>query len=193
MRGFGEDPFHAAWYSIFQHFKPKKALEIGVYRGQTISLWAMLARELGIEVEIYGISPLTSQGDEVSHYKNINYEKDIEINFHRFDLPTVKILKYLSTDLKAKKVIESGQWDLIYVDGSHDYDIVVSDIASATRGLRKGGILVLDDSSLYTNFRISTGEAFRGHEGPSRAFKEINKHDYDFLLGVGHNNFLIRK
>ena len=43
QRGFGEDAFHAAWFRLFEGNKPINCLEIGVYRGQTISLWALLA------------------------------------------------------------------------------------------------------------------------------------------------------
>src|SRR6266480_6719652 len=38
-RGFGEAAFHSMWYVLFEKFKPENALEIGVYRGQTITLW----------------------------------------------------------------------------------------------------------------------------------------------------------
>src|SRR5213594_2352008 len=31
-RGFGEDAFHAMWFLLFEQLKPKRALEIGVYR-----------------------------------------------------------------------------------------------------------------------------------------------------------------
>jgi hypothetical protein len=42
QRGFGEDAFHAMWFILLQELKPKKALEIGVYRGQTITLWKLI-------------------------------------------------------------------------------------------------------------------------------------------------------
>ena len=39
FRGFGEEAFHSMWYLLLSEFKPKNCLEIGVYRGQIISLW----------------------------------------------------------------------------------------------------------------------------------------------------------
>ena len=33
--------------SLAQEYRPENLLEIGVYRGQVISLWALIARELG--------------------------------------------------------------------------------------------------------------------------------------------------
>ena len=66
-RGFGEDAFHAAWEYIFRKYHLSNCLEIGVYRGQTISLWALLSRLQKRQVSIVGISPLSSAGDSVSN------------------------------------------------------------------------------------------------------------------------------
>src|SRR5262249_3640974 len=54
-RGFGENTFHTMWYLLLQEFKPSNFLEIGVFRGQVISLvtlWAKLSRNA---CEVYGI------------------------------------------------------------------------------------------------------------------------------------------
>jgi predicted O-methyltransferase YrrM len=192
-RGFGEDAFHAAWYLIIRTFKPVRMLEVGVYRGQTISLWALISSNMNHRFEILGITPMNSSGDDVSNYITLDYKEDIKNNFKHFGLGPVDLLQAFSTDLLAKKTISSGDWDLVYIDGSHDYEVVKSDFAAATEGLKSGGILVLDDSSLLTDFNVSTREAFRGHPGPSRVFSEINPEQYEFLFGVGHNNFLRKK
>ena len=65
-RGFGEDAFHAMWWLILKEFRPTQLLEIGVYRGQTISLWALIGRLLSLDVEVSGISPFCAAGDSVS-------------------------------------------------------------------------------------------------------------------------------
>lgn len=189
-RGFGEDAFHAAWLALISEFKPRRMLEIGVYRGQTLSLWALAGKNLGLNPEILGISPMDSSGDEVSVYESLDYLEDIRSNFAHFGLPNPKLLKAFSTDVDALKEIEEGSWDLIYIDGSHEYSVVKSDINAAAKGLVSGGILVLDDSSLFTDFNLSTNEAFRGHPGPSRVFEEIDSSSFQFLFGVGHNNIL---
>ena len=192
-RGFGEDAFHAAWIALICEFKPKKMLEIGVYRGQTLSLWALAGKKLGLSQEILGISPLDSSGDEVSLYQSLDYLSDIQTNFHYFGLPNPDLLKAFSTDVEALQVIESGNWDLIYIDGSHEYSVVNSDLKAAAKGLVSGGILVIDDSSLFTDFKLSTSEAFRGHPGPSKVFEEIDSSEFEFLFGVGHNNVLRKR
>ena len=88
QRGFGEDAFHSLWYQLFINFRPRKVLEIGLYRGQTISLWTLLARHLRLDCAVYGISPLTADGDSASNYlKTIDYEQDIKSHFNHFQLP----------------------------------------------------------------------------------------------------------
>ena len=62
-RAFGEDAFHAMWFKLFQEFRPMSAVEIGVYRGQTLTLWLLIARYLGIATDVWVVTPLSSLGD----------------------------------------------------------------------------------------------------------------------------------
>jgi hypothetical protein len=192
-RGFGEDAFHAAWFLLLREFKPKNLLEIGVFRGQTISLWTLIGEKIGTTQRVIGISPLDSSGDAVSNYQQLDYLLDINSNFSHFSLTSPNVIKAFSTDPNALEIIKNGKWDLIYIDGSHEYEVVKSDLIAATQGLNPGGILVLDDSSLFTDFKLKTSEAFRGHPGPSRVFEEIDYSVFEFLFGVGHNNVLRKR
>src|SRR6185503_8841681 len=63
-RGFGEDAFHAMWFHLFEEFRPKSALEIGVYRGQTITLWKLLSQQFGFNCDIAAVSPFSPAGDK---------------------------------------------------------------------------------------------------------------------------------
>ena len=49
---FGEDSFHVLWYLLLDEFKPKEILEIGVYRGQVLTLWSLISKELEIKTNI---------------------------------------------------------------------------------------------------------------------------------------------
>ena len=62
--------------------------------------------------------------------------------------------------------------------------------------LKSGGILVLDDSSLNTDFNVEIPyiPTFKGHPGPSKVFSElINEKAVELLFGVGHNNVFVKK
>lgn len=187
-RGFGEDAFHSMWFLLFSEFKPVNCLEIGVYRGQTLTLWGLLAKHLKYSCNIECISPFSSAGDSVSQYKNeINYLDDTLKNHKYFKLDDPKICIEFSNSEKAKNFISQKKWDLIYIDGSHDYDIVCEDFESSLNNLAPNGIIVMDDSSLYFDYTPGK-KSFAGHLGPSRVAKEIAQNRLTLLGGVGHNN-----
>jgi hypothetical protein len=186
-RGFGERAFHVMWFLLFREFKPESFLEIGVYRGQTISLAAMLAEYFKINCHVQGISPFSNIGDKVSKYRNnVDYFKDTLENFSHFNLPPPALLKAFSTDESAKKTITSRQWSFIYIDGNHDYEIARADWELCAAHLQPDGIIVLDDSALMTNY-IPPVFATSGHPGPSRIAQEIDREKFQEILQVGHN------
>jgi hypothetical protein len=186
-RGFGEDAFHVLWFLLFRRFKPVSFLEIGVYRGQTLSLALMLQDQFEIAGEIAGISPFNPAGDSVSRYRtDIDYEQDTRVNCAQFTRRIPTLLHAYSTDESAKSLIASRAWDCCYVDGNHDYEIARADWNLCAANVKTGGIIVLDDSGLGTSF---TPPAFasKGHPGPSRVAEEIDRTAFDEVLRVGHN------
>lgn len=186
-RGFGEDPFHVMWHLLFREFKPGNFLEIGVFRGQTTSLAALLAKTNGVPCDVFAISPFSSVGDSVSRYRtDVDYYEDTLKNFARFGLRRPTLLRAYSTDPEAVKLIQSQSWDLIYIDGNHDYDIALKDWEHCAANTRVGGLIVLDDAGLTTSYRpplCATG----GHLGPSRLAREIDRSHFAEILQVGHN------
>jgi hypothetical protein len=186
-RGFGEDAMHVEWFLLFRELRPASFLEIGVYRGQVLSLATMLASLNDAPCFVQGISPFSSAGDSVTEYLgNLDYFEDTLEHFRRFSLPIPSLLKAFSTDAEAAVLIRSRSWDLIYIDGNHDYPVVRKDWEVCSECLRVGGVIVLDDASLDTAFRpplFATG----GHPGPSRLAKEIDRRQFREILQVGHN------
>lgn len=192
-RGFGEDAFHVMWYLLFLEFKPKTFLEIGVYRGQTISLIALLAKLRDTPCSIYGISPFSSAGDSVSKYRSgLDYFADTKKNFSRFSLPQPELVTAYSTDPAARSLIASKSWSAIYIDGNHDYEVARQDWENCSAHVAVGGIVVLDDASLNTAFQPPSF-ATAGHPGPSRLAREIDTSRFEEILRVGHNRVFQRK
>ena len=188
QRGFGESAFHAMWWLLLREFQPRTCLEIGVYRGQVISLWTLVAKTLDFPCEVHGISPFAPIGDSVSTYrKDVDYLTDTLGSFNALELQTPTLVRTLSTDRTAVEHIASREWDLIYIDGSHDFDVVLADYRICRDYLKAEGLLVMDDASLGTSFR-PPGFSFAGHPGPSRVASEFAMKELVFVGAVGHNN-----
>lgn len=191
-RGFGEDGFHTMWWRLIRRYRPARFLEIGVYRGQTISLVALIAKLEGLACEVTGISPFTSAGDSVSKYSaEVDYLEDTLAHFRHFNLPEPRLIRAYSTDPDALAVIAAGAWDCMYIDGNHDYDVVRADWTTCSRAVAPGGLIVLDDSGLTTTYKppaFATG----GHPGPSRVAAEIDRSMFQEILQVGHNRVFRR-
>jgi len=192
LRGFGEDAFHAMWWMLLREYHPRLCLEIGVYRGQVISLWALGARMLKFPCEIHGISPFTPLGDAVSAYREeVEYLTDTLDSFKYLKLPAPTLVKALSTDPESVAHIASHSWDLSYIDGSHDYEIVLADYYLCRDHLAPGGLLVMDDASLGTSF-CPPIFSFIGYPGPSRVVAEFAMKEMKFIGAVGHNNIFLK-
>lgn len=192
-KGFGEDAFHAMWWLLLLKFKPKTMLEIGVYRGQTVSLWSLIMKYINSPCDIHCISPFSSVGDTVSKYDTkIDYYKDTIETFEYWKLTPPTMVRSYSTDDRSVEHIRSKKWDLIYIDGSHDYEIVLADFKICSSQLKKGGILVMDDASLFLEYQPDKG-SFAGHPGPSKVAREYGDTNLKFIGAVGHNNIFINR
>ena len=188
QRGFGEDAFQTMWWLLLREFRPQMCLEIGVYRGQVISLWTLIAQMLHYPCEVHGISPFTPMSDSVSTYRmDVDYFTDTLNAFNHFNLPAPTLVKALSTDPESVNHVARHSWNLIYIDGSHDFEIALADYRLCRGHLVSGGLLVLDDASSGTSFRPPSF-SFAGHPGPSRVAAEFAMKEMKFLGAVGHNN-----
>jgi hypothetical protein len=191
-RGFGEDAFHVMWFLLHKEFTLGQFLEIGVYRGQVLSLVSLLQELNATGGEVFGISPFSPAGDSVSRYREgIDYIEDVRSNFQAFALPEPTLLKAYSTDPMALDLIRSRRWDCIYIDGNHNYEVAGVDWANSAQAVKPGGLIVLDDSALTTDFKPPPF-ASKGHPGPSRIAIEADRNHFEEILQVGHNRVFQR-
>lgn len=195
--GFGERPFHVVWRELVKLLPNKfRFLEIGVYKGQVLSLIPLLSKTYQKEVEFIGITPLSNHGDKYSSYDKTSYEDAIKSIFSKFDLSfdiTKNILVGDSTteDIKIK-IKDTGTYDLIYIDGCHDYDCVVSDINLMKEISVKDSYIVFDDSSCHKNLGTNL---FKGHDDVCNAIRDLIETDvetFEEIICVGHNRVFKR-
>ena len=192
-KGFGESAFHAMWWKLLLEFKPENLLEIGVYRGQVVSLWTLIGKLVHRKTNVYGISPFTSFGDSVSEYmKNLDYYQDVQSTFDELNLEKPTFVREFSNAEVAVDLVKSKTWDMIYIDGGHDYKDVLFDYKLCLENLNIGGIIILDDASLHTDYKPESF-SFAGHYGPSKVAREFADKEMNFIGAVGHINIYMKR
>ena len=195
--GYGEKPFRYLWLILLAQLGTSgKFLEIGVYKGSILALSQMIAEKLGIELETYGLTPLDTTGDKYSIYANDDYDYGVSYVYHSLgvSLDHTSIIQGLSTDEKAKQSArDNGPYDVLYIDGGHDYSTVINDIDLCTEILKVGGLMVMDDASSLLSFDKSH-PGFDGHQEVGLAIRDrLDKDDtYTHLFACGHNRVWIK-
>lgn len=189
--GYGEKPFHVVWREIVKsQQKGFKFLEIGVYKGQVLSLVKLLSDHFKNDVDFCGVSPLDTTGDKFSKYDSIDYRNTITSLFNNFNLDFNFDNNFIVGDSTSEsvkdKIKQRGIFDVIYIDGCHDYDCVVSDINLMKSITKVGSIVVFDDASCYKELPENN---FKGHQDVCEAVKNELESDDSFLeiICVGHN------
>jgi glycosyltransferase involved in cell wall biosynthesis len=192
--GYGNRSLHWMWNLIIKDLPHNfKFLEIGVYKGQIISLASLLSQHHKKEGTVFGITPLDATGDKFSKHPVIDYENAIATIYAQFGLTgdDLNIIEGLSNDkavLEAAK--ENSPYDVIYIDGCHDYPVVKKDVENYTNMVCLGGLLVMDDASSYLNIPDNLIRMnWKGIVDVSNAARDtIEKDDrFEHLFAVGHN------
>lgn len=140
FHGLGERSFGWVWKLICEVLPENPVLcEIGVLRGQIISLWKLLRPD----AIVLGITPMDSSGGVWES----DYESDIK-NIHvLFKLEQPILYKGYSQDSDAiTTAANMNGLNVLYVDGSHQYQDVISDLTNYVPMVKPGGFLVIDDA-----------------------------------------------
>jgi hypothetical protein len=211
--GFGDRAFHYMWYlllrdDILNHASPR-LLEIGVYKGQVISLWALISARVGRSVEITAVSPFKGgmprfADNRIFHrcmqlisrkyrenvrsvnlYENADYRAAVRRIFGEFGLErtNVNLVKGYSQDEHVQQRLAGKCFDLIYIDGGHRYEEVARDLNFYCLLVVPGGYLVIDDASC----RLLGTAFWKGHKSVSQAVEDWGAPGFANVLNVGHN------
>ncbi|HEY0863716.1 MAG TPA: class I SAM-dependent methyltransferase [Lacunisphaera sp.] len=209
--GFGDDAFHALWAVLLAEavvrFGEVRLLEIGVFKGQVISLWSLLAREYRWRVQISALSPLTGQplpssrlvrwlryrldgrfrerAENGDFYEAGDYEPATRAHFAHpgLDFSTVRLFRGYSTDPALLARLSGETFHLVYVDGDHTFAGARHDFTTFGPKVVPGGWLVADDASCEL-----PGTAFwKGHPAVSAAVHVLPGLGFTNVLNIGHN------
>lgn len=214
--GFGDPAFHAMWRGLMlaaaMRFGRVRALEIGVFKGQVISLWALLAKTLALPIQIAAISPLAGSVaprpgfwsalryrvdrrfrehiDNGNFYADDDYEAAIRGLFERFglDFSAVALHRGYSTDPLLRARLGEERFEVVYVDGDHSYEGARQDFLTYGPKVVPGGWLIADDASCD----LPGSRFWKGHPAVSRAVTVLPELGFRNVLNVGHNRIYQR-
>lgn len=189
--GMGESCFHWLWRLIVDIMPTFfRFLEIGVYKGQILSLVKLLANREHKFADVTGVTLLSDfAGDtgEFPKFEDVDYRERIEDLHDRYDLFQPRLVVGDSTAQETQaEVRKYGPFDIVYIDGCHEYNYVMKDLLGYSPMVRPGGLLVVDDCS--SNLNMPKG-FFKGIEPVSRAVRMVIETDprWEHLLAVAHN------
>lgn len=115
--------------------------EVGVYFGRGTVLFNEILQQRGVESEYYAIDTFEGSVEHKVLGQVPDFERAKESIHEHF--PRVRVLKYSS--LEASQLFQDSFFHIVYIDASHDYGSVVSDINAWLPKVRKGGCVCGDD------------------------------------------------
>lgn len=152
--GYGTRAFHYLWYLLVashaRRSDPVRVLEIGVFKGQVLSLASLAARELDVPILATGVSPLTGNQEPLPPWRaarkflfdsrwraqyllgNLHPAGDHLAEIRRIydafalDLRSVKLLRGLSTDSHVVDQLRQNQYTIVFIDGDHSESVLAS-------------------------------------------------------------------
>jgi len=117
-----------------------KIAEIGVYMGRGTAIWNVELINYGISYEYKAIDHFLGSKEHTND--NIpNYDKCI-LNLESIS-DKIEIVK--SESIEASKLYDDEYFDIVYIDGSHEYEDVKEDIRHWLPKVKKGGFISGDD------------------------------------------------
>lgn len=158
---------HFLFFRELLRAKPNASiLMVGVYHGLDLRYLEGLATDLGQTIKLTGVDLFStdSPADWPEDKKGMTWEEGAgcpppDMEAAKRNAPTATIIKGDSTTFMY---LTKDIFDVIYLDGAHDYDSVDREIMFAKNILRPGGLLAGDDY----HWGVPTGgvdKAVQGH------------------------------
>jgi len=133
------------WQKHFQEFENKdiKYLEVGCFEGESIR-WMFENYNIS-EAHVFDTFEGSMEHKEVGNMTEIlvNMEKTFRANLSDW-IDKIVIHKGLS-QIELRKLPVDNQFDMIYLDGSHQSEDTLEDAVLSFRLLKNNGLMIFDD------------------------------------------------
>jgi predicted O-methyltransferase YrrM len=158
-------------HAMTQHFHKtgECIIEIGSFRGRSISALALGLRGVGSEAKIFSIDP---------HIEQPLNEQQVRLTLAQLG-EQQRVVQYVGSSDDASKLLRPGCASLIFIDGDHSYRQVVNDFENYKNILAPGGCMVFHDYG------------FGNHSGQEDAQPEVRPAVDDHVLTAGFKPLLL--
>lgn len=150
--GFGDRAFHWLWKLVIDEIPPVFSfMEVGVHRGQVLSLVMLLAERTKRSSTIVGVSTFDGVtgniGPERDYREDVLSLLDERNHYDPLGSHALRLIKGNSTaDATIRETREFAPFDIVYIDGSHEEADVRQDVLNYGPMTKPGGYFLMDDS-----------------------------------------------
>ena len=169
------------WNEISGFFLPEEAeklrelaggkvcLEVGSFYGRSTTAMAEVAKV------VYAVDTFRADGDGSGQVEGAAHEFTILDSFcaNTFGYTNIRICIGLSCEIAG--TFDDSYFDLIFIDGSHEYEAVRDDISSWWSKVKQGGVMAFHD---YGGWEVAKAvdERFAGRiNGPVKYLAWVQK------------------
>lgn len=139
------------WINQYRLTKDMRMIEIGSYIGESTLIFANHFKE------VVSIDPFVNDYDPNDAACRFAPFDKVYSEFLRNTIPIPNIKSIRESSKTAFQFINNQQWDLVYIDGSHDLPDVWFDIENYKTIVKSGGFLAGHDYG-WGNVRHSIGQ-----------------------------------
>jgi predicted O-methyltransferase YrrM len=142
-RSLMSDHSRAVLYSLVRLMRPKLVAEIGTLYAGTTEVFARALWQNG-EGVVHTVDPYG-----IERCPAVIVQWPVELQRH------TQYHAKSSMDFFSRMVLEGKRFDLLLIDGNHDYEYAFFDLQMAARLVTPGGIVVMDNAEQTGPFRAS--------------------------------------
>ena len=126
---------------LVQRMKPATVVEIGTYRGGTLSCWVAVARRDAHIISI-DIPPAWEEKEVIAAFI-----ARVRLRMRKSQLLTTIAANSHDADtlIHLKEALKGSPIDFLWIDGDHTYEGLSQDMAMYTPLVRRGGIIAMHD------------------------------------------------
>lgn len=171
--GFGN-----LYYAIARWLRPERVLVIGSGNGFTPFLIAKALEHNG-RGELLFVDPsmdAVRDGPNSAHGGSGNWDTPAQVQA-RFDCAGIRRITHYRMTNREFFAQDVGHFDLVVIDGAHDYANVLFDLNASVRHLRLPGFILLHDSTHFLNRT--------GHMGVARVIEQARQVTSELLTFPG--------